>query len=90
LDVEIDTEPDATTSILGPCQPYSALVTLARTSTRWRNLTIGSFPKEEKLLELVASGISLTFNGPLEGLESFRMTGTKPRSRQRVYQLMGA
>ena len=74
LDVEIDTESDSTTCILGPCQSYSALVILASTSMRWRNLTIGSFPKEERLLELETPEIPLTFNGPLEGLESFRMT----------------
>ena len=74
LDVEIDTESDATTRILGPCQSFTALLILASTSMRWRNLTIGSFPKEEKLLELDASGVPLTFNGPLEGLESLRMT----------------
>ena len=53
---------------------YPALTVLAGTSARWRNLTICSFPTEEKLLELAALGTSLTFNGPLASLESFRMT----------------
>ena len=73
LDVEIDTESDARAYTSDPCQYYTALVVLAGTSVRWRNLTISSFPIEERLLELEALGTLLTFNGPLESLESFRM-----------------
>lgn len=74
LDVELDTEPDATACILGPCLSYSALLPLADTCERWRNLTICSFPSAEKLLDLEASGIFLVFTGPLVNLESFRVT----------------
>jgi hypothetical protein len=75
LDVEIDTESDATAYTLDPCRCYTALIVLAGTSVHWRGLTIRSFPKEEKLLELEALGTSLTFDGPLESLESFKITG---------------
>jgi len=74
LDVEIDTEPDEMVHTSEPCVYYPALTILAGTSGRWRNLTICSFPTQEKLLELEALGTSLTFNGPLVSLESFRMT----------------
>jgi hypothetical protein len=74
LDVEIDTESDEMVHTSEPCQYYPALIVLAGTSVRWRNLTICSFPNEEKLLELEALGMSLTFHGPLASLESFRMT----------------
>ena len=74
LDVEIDIESDAVACTPEFCQPYSAFQILGGTSVRWRNLTISSFPKEEKLQELEASGKCLTFSGPLESLESFRMT----------------
>ena len=74
LDVEIDTESDEMVHTSEPCQSYPALIVLASTSVRWRNLTIGSFPTEEKLLELEALGTPLAFNGPLASLESFRMT----------------
>jgi len=77
LDVEIDIEPDEVVHTSEPCQCYPALLVLARTSVRWRNLTISSFPKEERLLELEALGTPLTFNGPLGSLESFRMTGPR-------------
>jgi hypothetical protein len=71
LDVEIDSGPDAMECI---CRAYAALVILAGTSVRWRNLTIHSLPKEEELQELEASGTPLIFNGPLESLESFKIT----------------
>ena len=74
LDVELDTESDEMECMPGRCMSYSALVALADTSWRWRNLSICSFPKEERLLELEASGVLLAFNGPLDNLESFRMT----------------
>lgn len=73
LDVELDTESDAMSCLPESCLPYSALVPLAGTAVRWRKLTICSFPKEEKLLELEAFGVFLPFNGPLDNLESFRM-----------------
>jgi len=74
LDVEIDIVSDEMVHTSEPYVYYPALTVLAGTSARWRNLTICSFPTEEKLLELAALGTSLTFNGPLASHESFRMT----------------
>jgi len=67
LDVEIDTESDARAYTSDPCQYYTALMVLAGTSVRWRNLTVCSLPMEERF------GTLPPFNGPLESLESFRM-----------------
>jgi hypothetical protein len=74
LDVEIDTDSDSMACMPDSCQSYVALAILAGTSMRWRNLAVGSIPSEKQLLELEARGTSLAFNGPLESLESFRMT----------------
>jgi hypothetical protein len=74
LDVEIDTESDAIVWTSGLCPYYPALIVLAGTSVRWGSLTIRSFPKEEKLLELEALWAPITFNAPLANLKSFRMT----------------
>ena len=73
LDVDIDVESDEMVHTSEPCRYYPALIVLAGTSVRWRNLTISSFPREENLLELEALGTSLTFDGPLGSLESFIM-----------------
>lgn len=56
LDVEIDIDSDEMVHASEPCRYYPALIALAGTSLRWRNLTISSFPKEENLLELEALG----------------------------------
>ena len=72
--VETDAESDEMVHTLEPCQSYYALIVLAGTSLRWRNLTISTLPAEEKLLEPEALRTLLTFNGPLASLESSRMT----------------
>ena len=75
LDVEIDTDSDSGSYMPDSSRPFAALSMVAETSKRWRNLTIRSFPKE---LDSTNSGVletGLTFEGPMEVLESFRITG---------------
>jgi hypothetical protein len=74
LDVEIDTDSDSMARMPDPSQSFLALAIVARTSMRWRNLTVRSIPSEKQLLDLEAHGTSLAFNGPLGSLESFKMT----------------
>ena len=76
LDIEIDTESDSGFYIADPSRPYAALAMVAKTSTRWRNLTIHSFPREMDLMSSEAIRSLLVFEGPMEALESFRITGT--------------
>lgn len=75
LDVEIDTDSDSGSYMPGPSQSYAALAMVAKTSTRWKSLTIHSFPREVDLMNSGALGSVLVFEGPMEALESFRMTG---------------
>ena len=73
LDVEIDTDSDSAPYI--PGRSFASLVMVAETSARWRNLTIHSFPKETDLTDSGVLGTGLTFEGPMDALESFRITG---------------
>ena len=76
LDVEIDTDSDSGSYIPDPSRSYAALAMVAKTSTRWRNLTILSFPRELDLMNSRALGSGLVFEEPMEALESFRITGS--------------
>jgi hypothetical protein len=75
LDVEIDTDSDSGSYIPDPSRSYAALAMVAKTSTRWRNLTIRSFPREIDLMNSEALGSGVVFDGPMEALESLRITG---------------
>jgi hypothetical protein len=75
LDVEIDTDLDSGAHISDPSQSYSAFAMVAETSKQWRNLTIRSFPKEADLANLGHFKIAAAFEGPMDALESFRITG---------------
>ena len=75
LDVEIDTDSDSGTDVSNPNEPFAALAMVAKTSARWKNLTIHSFPKETDWLNLGVLGTGLAFEGPMSALESFRITG---------------
>ena len=75
LDVEIDTDSDAELYSSDPGRPYAALAMVVKTSQKWRNLTIRSFPPEIDLMNSEAFRSGLEFDGPMEALESFRITG---------------
>jgi hypothetical protein len=75
LDVEIDTDSDSEPHISDPSRSFTSLAVVAETSARWRNLTIHSFPKEPDLTNSGVLGTGLTFEGPMDALESFRITG---------------
>jgi len=75
LNVEIDTDSDLGLHISGPSRSFAALAMVAETSARWRNLTIRSFPNETELTNSGVLGTELTFEGPMDDLESFRITG---------------
>jgi len=72
LDVEIDTDSD---SISDPGRSFTSLAMVSETSARWRNLTIHSFPKETDLINPWVLGTGLPFEGPMDALESLRITG---------------
>ena len=74
LDVEIDTDSDSGSYMHDPSRSYAALAMVAKTATRWKNLTIHSFPREADLVNSEALGSVLVFEGPMEALESFRIT----------------
>jgi hypothetical protein len=73
LDIEIDTDSDSAPYVSG--RSLTSLAVIAETSARWRNLTIRSFPKDTDLTDSGVLGTGLTFEGPMDALESFRMTG---------------
>ena len=75
LDIEIDTDSDSGFYIADPSRSYAALAMVAKTSTRWKNLTIHSFPREADLMNSEALGSLIVFDGPMEALESLRITG---------------
>jgi hypothetical protein len=75
LDIEIDTDSDSGFYIADPSRSYAALAMVAKTSTRWKNLTIRSFPREVDLMNSEALGSLLVFEGPMEALENLRITG---------------
>jgi len=75
LDVEIDTDSDSGSYISDSSRPFAALAMVAKTSKRWRSLTIRSFPKETDLANSGVLGTELALEGPMEALESFRITG---------------
>src|SRR5258706_6591891 len=75
LDVEIDTDSDSGSYMRGRSRSYAALAMVAKTSSRWKNLTIHSFPREVDLMNSEALGSVLVFEGPMDALESFRMIG---------------
>ena len=76
LDVNIDTDSDSGSYISDPNRSFAALAVVAETSKRWRNLTIRSFPKETDSSNSKVLGTGLAFEGPMEALESFRITGS--------------
>lgn len=79
LDVVVDLNPtrypfmDSTKANWG----YRGLALAVTTMARWRTLTVAAFPSEPDVS--VASegegGSPVTFSGPLEGLEAFKITG---------------
>ena len=73
VDVNIDTDSDSGLYISHRSRSFAALAIVAETSKRWRNLTIRSFPKEA---DSKVPGTRLAFEGPMEALESFRITGS--------------
>ena len=75
LDVEIDTDSDSELYRSDPSRSYAALAMVAKTSKKWRNVTIRSFPGEIDLMSSEAFKSALVFDGRLEALESFRITG---------------
>ena len=72
LDVEIDTDLD---TISDPGRSFTSLAMVSETSARWRNITIHSFPKETDLMNSWVLGTGLPFEGPMDALESLRITG---------------
>jgi len=75
LDVDIDTDSDSGVYKSDPSRPFTALAMVAETTNRWRQLTIHSFPKETDLTNSGVLYTGLNFKGPMEALESFRITG---------------
>lgn len=75
LDIDIDTNSDSERDASDPNQPFAALAMVSKTSARWRNLTIRSFPNETDLINLGVLVTGLTFEGPMSALQSFRITG---------------
>jgi len=74
LDVEIDTDSDSGSYPADPSRSYAALAVVIKTSKRWKSLTIRSFPQGLDLINSVAFR-SIVLEGPMEALESFRITG---------------
>jgi hypothetical protein len=74
LDVEIDTDSDSSSRTPDPSRSYAALAMITETSKRWRSLTIHSFPKGAELTNSGVLGPLLAIEGPMEALESFRVT----------------
>ena len=75
FDLEIDTDSDSGSFISDPSRSYAALAMVSKTSERWRHLTIRSFPLELDLINSQAFGSMPALEGPMEALESFRITG---------------
>ena len=74
LNVEIDTGADDHEVMRGTSK-FSGLAVAAKEATRWRNLVITSFPSKGDVdAYLTPDTPALTFDGPMNALESFRIT----------------